>query len=916
MTDGTLTFSTALDTAGFSKSLYSMQMMAATGMGGAAMSGAEIGKKILKWIGTQFLSNLFDQAIDDISGSEKEADKKQDEFDEKSKETVTKLIAAQELVDKTFESSSYKIHQWSKEAQDAYGMSELQAMKFYGEMGVTLRAMGLTSDQAADMSRHLIGLTSDVASFYQLDHEDAFMMIRNGISGDERALQNYNIVMDESNLNTFAMASGLKKTYAEMSAGERAIIRMHYLLAEASDIQNDYSKSTESVTNQQKKSNAVAENSLIAFGKFQMGITNPKENGFTWELNEIIKGLGNTDSALENTKKIYNETIRGMGEKSIESLHLLDEYGTLFDAQGQKDVDRLKEISATLLENYPQLSDVIKNNFLTTDTETVKALIAQLADEQQQKANAIYAASIQEQRIQSKEDLDSLKCIIEAEQERISELEGKRVELERVIAQAEMLGSVSIDASIKDGQGNVISDGSGEIQARLQLLKDFYTTMEGFGNLDISNVKELDLNNLMNLTSDDVKAGTEASRELQKLIQQISLMEPTAFNDAFDSFENERLVCEENLKNAKGAQEQAQLDYESLNDIWTKANAEFKEKFGINVDEYVAGTDDIKNSSSDTASQLQEDMDKLNENSQILNDTQGQISDAKADAALLQGNQQATIGELEAQALTVEQLAANIQVAQEAGATAQADLAARKETVVADAQAILTSMNDLIAALALDVDTMVTTMNTIVTNGEVGAATAGNAFAQGAGDGYRANTALRDAVGASAQQSLAALNSYANAFETAGSGLVGSIASGVAGNASALSDAVRDAVRGALAAAQSAFSGNSVFRTASRYYPHRTGLEYVPYDEYPALLHKGESVLTASEAALWRGGLYVREPGAARVDYDALAAAIWRGAPPEGGLAISVNLDGEEVANVLEPSISALQGRRLALQRR
>lgn len=33
-----------------------------------------------------------------------------------------------------------------------------------------------------------------------------------------------------------------------------------------------------------------------------------------------------------------------------------------------------------------------------------------------------------------------------------------------------------------------------------------------------------------------------------------------------------------------------------------------------------------------------------------------------------------------------------------------------------------------------------------------------------------------------------------------------------------------------------------------------TGLDYVPYDEFPAILHKGEAVLTADEASVWRSG--------------------------------------------------------------
>ena len=35
---------------------------------------------------------------------------------------------------------------------------------------------------------------------------------------------------------------------------------------------------------------------------------------------------------------------------------------------------------------------------------------------------------------------------------------------------------------------------------------------------------------------------------------------------------------------------------------------------------------------------------------------------------------------------------------------------------------------------------------------------------------------------------------------------------------------------------------------------YATGLDYVPYDEFPAILHKGEAVLTAAEAEVWRNG--------------------------------------------------------------
>lgn len=49
-------------------------------------------------------------------------------------------------------------------------------------------------------------------------------------------------------------------------------------------------------------------------------------------------------------------------------------------------------------------------------------------------------------------------------------------------------------------------------------------------------------------------------------------------------------------------------------------------------------------------------------------------------------------------------------------------------------------------------------------------------------------------------------------------------------------------------------SGSIVSNVQSRYSGFATGLTNVPYDDFPAMLHKGEAVLTASQAREWRAG--------------------------------------------------------------
>lgn len=81
------------------------------------------------------------------------------------------------------------------------------------------------------------------------------------------------------------------------------------------------------------------------------------------------------------------------------------------------------------------------------------------------------------------------------------------------------------------------------------------------------------------------------------------------------------------------------------------------------------------------------------------------------------------------------------------------------------------------------------------------------------------------------------------------------------------------------------------------------GMDFVPYDEYPALLHRGEMVLTAAEASTYRLALNGVGGSGGGVDYSALASAM-------SGL--TVQMDGRTVGRLVEPHVSLSQGERLA----
>ena len=175
------------------------------------------------------------------------------EFGKAAIGVASDLNEVQNVVDTTFGTDgAIKVNEWARNAAEAFGESELQAKQFTSTLGAMFKSMGVGQADMEEMSMSLAGLAGDMASFYNLDPTEAFEKLRSGISGETEPLKQLGINMSVVNLEAFAMAEGITKSYQEMTQAEQATLRYQYIMSATADAQGDFADTSDSLANQQR----------------------------------------------------------------------------------------------------------------------------------------------------------------------------------------------------------------------------------------------------------------------------------------------------------------------------------------------------------------------------------------------------------------------------------------------------------------------------------------------------------------------------------------------------------------------------------------------------------------------------------------------------------------------------------------
>lgn len=156
---------------------------------------------------------------------------------------------------KGYDDISGAAYKWAQTTIDAFGVSELGARKYVGTLMAMFTSSGFDAteglrNRAAQMSMGLVERAGDIASFYDIDVDEAMTKIQAGIAGMNRPLRSLGVNMSVANLQAFALTKGIDTQWKSLDQATQQWLRYEYIMDATKYSQGDFAKTSNTFANQ------------------------------------------------------------------------------------------------------------------------------------------------------------------------------------------------------------------------------------------------------------------------------------------------------------------------------------------------------------------------------------------------------------------------------------------------------------------------------------------------------------------------------------------------------------------------------------------------------------------------------------------------------------------------------------------
>ena len=270
-------------------------------------------------------------------------------------------------VEVCFGDAAQSVMTFSETTLNTYGIAKSTALEMASLFGDMATSMGYSKQDAAEMSKTLVGLAGDLASFKNISLEEAQTALAGVFTGETESLKKLGIVMSDVSLQAYALANGINKKTSEMDQAEKVALRYQFVLDSTQNAQGDFSRTSDGTANQLRiLSESLKELAAIA-GEELIPIVTP----IIQQINGMLQSLGDLD---EGTKELITKTaifVATLGPCLTLTGQLAGGVGGLITSYHS-----LKAAQAAAAAGQTALNSVMKANVYTGVATAIASLVA------------------------------------------------------------------------------------------------------------------------------------------------------------------------------------------------------------------------------------------------------------------------------------------------------------------------------------------------------------------------------------------------------------------------------------------------------------------------------------------------------------------------------------------------------------
>lgn len=207
-----------------------------------------------------------------------------------------------------FGDASASVENFAADAAKNLGLSEQAALEATSTFGNLFTAMGINAGKAAGLSTEVVQLAADLASFNNIDVQDAITALRSGLVGETEPLRRLGVNLSAARIEAYALESGLVATKGQLDAAAKAQAAWALITQDAATASGDFARTSDGLANTQRTLKAAVDDATASVG---VGLVNALQ-----DVTEAIGGPGGAAEAIQDTGHRLGLFVEGLASTS------------------------------------------------------------------------------------------------------------------------------------------------------------------------------------------------------------------------------------------------------------------------------------------------------------------------------------------------------------------------------------------------------------------------------------------------------------------------------------------------------------------------------------------------------------------------------------------------------------------------